>query len=90
MQKQIHIHLQNASPKLQKLGVVELRLQQVIEGNLCAGAGHRNCPVTPLDAKDAHFVARQRNVQLRPLPLGVPAPRDDNAPVRQVRRRVLE
>lgn len=92
MQEQIHIHLDlpAAAEELQELRVVELRLQQLIERHLRAGAGHGDGPVAALEGEDAHFVARDGEVDVRPLAFRVPAPLDQDAPVGEFLGRVLE
>lgn len=83
MQEQIHIHLDLTAraEKLQKLRVVELRLQQIIQRHLSARARYGNRPVAALEREDADFVARDGEIDVRPLAFGVAAPCDEDASV---------
>lgn len=74
MNKKVNIDPECAPKKLQKLGIVELSLQQIVQGNLSARPGDRNRPVAPLDTKHPDLITRNRQVDLSPLALAVPAP----------------
>ena len=91
MQEQIHIDPDPAvREELEELRVVELGLEQVVERDVRAGAGHGDGPVAALDAEDAHLVAREGEVDLVPLALGVALPGHEDAAVGQVLGRVFE
>lgn len=84
MQEQIHIHpdpLPLAPKEVQKLRIVELRLQQIIQRHQRARPRNRYRPVAPLEAKYADLIRRDREVEFLPVPLGVPGPGDEDAPV---------
>lgn len=92
MQEEVHIHPDLAAPaeELQELRVVELRLQQVVQRHAGARAGDGDRPVAALELEDADLVARDGEVDVRPLPLRVALPRGQDAAVRQLLGRVLE
>lgn len=92
MQEQIHIHLDLPSPaeELQKLRVVELCLQELIQRHLRAGAGHGDGSVAALEGEDAHFVAGDGEIDVRPLAFRVPAPLHQNTSVGEFLGGVLE
>ncbi len=92
MQEQvdIHLHLAAAAEKLHELRVVELRLEQIVQGHLGAGAGHGDGPVAAVEREDADFVAADGEVDVLPLALRVAVPRDEDAPVAQFLGAVFE
>ncbi len=93
MQEQIHIHpdpLPLPPKEIQKLRIIELRLQQIIQRHQSARPRDRYRPIAPLEAKHTDLIRRDREVEFLPVPLGVPSPRDEDAPVGEVLSRVLE
>lgn len=92
MQEQIHIHphLPFPAEKLQKLCVVELRLQEIIQRHLRARPRNGNRPITALERKDADLVARDGEIDMRELAFRVAAPGDEDAPVCEFLGRVFE
>ncbi len=93
MQEQIHIHpdpLPLRPKEIQKLRIIELRLQQIIQRHQSARPRDRYRAIAPLEAKHTHLIRRNREVEFLPVPLGVPSPRDEDAPVGEVLSRVLE
>ena len=89
MQEQIHIDLQSPTEELQKLHSVVLRLQQIIQRHLGASSRHRNAAIAALDAENTDLVARERDIELRPLALVIPLPVNKDAAVREVLGRVF-
>lgn len=93
MQEQIHIHLDFAAPaeELQKLRVVELRLQELVQRHPCARARDRDRPGAALEQEDANLVTRDGEVDVGPLALvRVTLPRRQDAAVRQLGGRVFK
>ena len=76
--------------KLQKLRIVELRLQQIVERDLGARPGDTDRTVGALDAEDAHLVARDGEIDLVPRALRVACPGDEDAAIGQVLGGVFE
>lgn len=93
MQEQIHIHpdpLPLSPKEIQKLRIVELRLQQIVQRHQRARPRDRYRPIAPLETKHTDLIRRNRKVEFLPIALGVPSPRDEDAPVGEVLSGVLE
>ena len=76
--------------KLQELGIVVLRLQEVVEGHLGAGAGDADGAVAALEGEDADLVGGDGEVEFVPGALRVAGPGDEDAAVGQVLGGVFE
>ena len=92
MQEQVHIHfnLPSTPKKLHELRIVELRLEQIIQRHLRAGAGHGNGTVAAFEREDADFVAADGEINVLPLAFGVAVPGDQDAAVGEFLGAVFE
>lgn len=70
--------------------VIELRLEETIEGHFGKGTGDHHGTLRTLNLKDTCLVAGNGNVEAVPLALVVARPRDEDALFGQVAGRVLE
>lgn len=89
MQKQINIDPQRPFKEIDKLRVVKLRLQQIVQRDLGIRAGDHHIATRSVDHEYADLVAGDGEIDAIPLPLGVSAPVDQDAAVGEIARRVL-
>lgn len=84
MQEEVHVDSELSVKKVQKLRVVELGLQQVIQRYLRAGPRNHHRTTAPVDGKDTHFVTRNGQVDPVPLAFRVALPVHENPLVGEV------
>lgn len=89
MQEEIDIQLQGILEQVHVLIVIELRAQTSFQSDLGACSRNLNASHTAFDKEDANLIARNCNVDLVPLSLSVPLPRDKHGLVCESSSRVL-
>ncbi len=71
MQEKIDIQPHPSFKEGHELMIIELGLEEIIEGDGSAGSGHLNAAHTPLDEEDTDFVRGNGEVDLFVLAIGV-------------------
>lgn len=77
VQEQVHVELEVALEEVHELVGLELRLEEVLDGDEGAGAGHLDVSAGALDGEDTDFVAADGDVDL--VVVGDAGPGDEDA-----------